>query len=270
MKSQHDPGRSTKSRHTEYSLIFPIAALVVLNLWSSTANFPLIVGINILALVGILSSAFSVVRHADVLAHRLGEPYGSLILSLSVVILEVSLISALMATGDAAPALMRDTLYSIIMIVSAGLVGFALLLGGRKFATQYVNLGGIKQYLMAIFPLAVIVLVFPSALPGGNFSTGQALLVALISAAMYGVFLVIQTKTHQSLFVYEHEDDDGDPHHGKPSSHSSAWHAAWLIVHLIAVIAVTKFNANPLEGLLTKMNAPAQFTGFLVALLILS
>ena len=142
------------------------------------------------------------------------------------VILEVSLISALMATGDAAPALMRDTLYSIIMIVSAGTVGFALLLGGRKFATQYVNPGGIKQYLMAIFPLAVIVLVFPSALPGGNFSTGQALLVALISAAMYGVFTVIQTKTHQSLFVYEHEDDDGDPHHGKPSSHSSARHAA--------------------------------------------
>lgn len=199
-----------------------------------------------------------------------GEPYGSLILSLSVVILEVSLISALMATGDAAPALMRDTLYSIIMIVTAGLVGVALLLGGRKFATQYVNLGGIKQYLMAILPLAVIVLVLPSALPGGNFSVGQSLLVAAISAAMYGVFLLIQTKTHQSLFVYEHEDDDGDPHHGKPSSHSSLWHAAWLIVHLVAVIAVTKFNANPLEGLLTKLNAPTQFTGFLVALLILS
>ena len=110
MKSQNDPGRS-KSRHTEYSLLFPIAALVVLNLWGSTSNFPLIVGINIIALVGILSSAFSVVRHADVLAHRLGEPYGSLILSLSVVILEVSLISALMATGDAAPALMLSLIH---------------------------------------------------------------------------------------------------------------------------------------------------------------
>ncbi|VDZ64545.1 Calcium/proton antiporter [Serratia odorifera] len=87
---------------------------------------------------------------------------------------------------------------------------------------------------------------------------------------MYGVFLLIQTKTHQSLFVYEHEDDDGDPHHGKPSSHSSLWHASWLIVHLVAVIAVTKFNAGPLEGLLNKLNAPTQFTGFLVALLILS
>lgn len=99
-----------------------------------------------------------------------------------------------MATGDAAPTLMRDTLYSIIMIVTGGLVGFSLLLGGRKFATQYMNLFGIKQYLIALFPLAIIVLVFPMALPAANFSTGQALLVALISAAMYGVFLLIRPK----------------------------------------------------------------------------
>lgn len=237
---------AVKTRHKETSLIFPVLALVVLFLWGSSQTLPVVIAINLLALIGILSSAFSVVRHADVLAHRLGEPYGSLILSLSVVILEVSLISALMATGDAAPTLMRDTLYSIIMIVTGGLVGFSLLLGGRKFATQYMNLFGIKQYLIALFPLAIIVLVFPMALPAANFSTGQALLVALISAAMYGVFLLIQTKTHQSLFVYEHEDDsdDDDPHHGKPSAHSSLWHAIWLIVHLIAVIAVTKMNAN--------------------------
>ncbi|WP_314190541.1 sodium-potassium/proton antiporter ChaA, partial [Yersinia massiliensis] len=196
-----------------------------------------------------------------------------LILSLSVVVLEVSLISAMMATGDAAPALMRDTLYSIIMIVIGGLVGVSLLLGGRKFATQHVNLVGIKQYLMAIFPLAIIVLVLPSTLPEGSFSVAQSLVVAAISAAMYGVFLLIQTKTHQNLFVYEHEDegdDPSDPHHGKPSSHSSLSHACWLLVHLVAVIAVTKFDANPLEALLTELNAPAKFTGFLIALLILS
>ncbi|MCQ1554354.1 sodium-potassium/proton antiporter ChaA [Escherichia coli] len=263
---------AVKTRHKETSLIFPVLALVVLFLWGSSQTLPVVIAINLLALIGILNSAFSVVRHADVLAHRLGEPYGSLILSLSVVILEVSLISALMATGDAAPTLMRDTLYSIIMIVTGGLVGFSLLLGGRKFATQYMNLFGIKQYLIALFPLAIIVLVFPMALPAANFSTGQALLVALISAAMYGVFLLIQTKTHQSLFVYEHEDDsdDDDPHHGKPSTHSSVWHAIWLIIHLIAVIAVTKMNASPLETLLDSMNAPVAFTGFLVALLILS
>lgn len=261
---------AVKTRHKETTLLFPVLALAVLLFWGNSQSLSAVIGINALALVGILASAFSVVRHADVLAHRLGEPFGSLILSLSVVILEVSLISALMATGDAAPTLMRDTLYSIIMIVTGGLVGFALLLGGRKFATQYVNLFGIKQYLIALFPLAIIVLVFPMALPGGNFSTSQALLVALISAAMYGVFLLIQTKTHQSLFVYEHEDDGDDPHHGKPSAHSNIWHTIWLIVHLIAVIAVTKMNAAPLEALLTELNAPVAFTGFLVALLILS
>ena len=175
-----DAHEAVKTRHKETSLAFPVLALAVLFFWGSSQSLPVVVAINILALVGILSSAFSVVRHADVLAHRLGEPYGSLILSLSVVILEVSLISALMATGDAAPTLMRDTLYSIIMIVTGGLVGFSLLLGGRKFATQYMNLFGIKQYLIALFPLAIIVLVFPMALPGANFTTGQALLVALI------------------------------------------------------------------------------------------
>lgn len=261
-----------KTRHKETSLLMPFIAIGVLLMWGTTTNLSAIIGINILALAGILFSAFSVVRHADVLAHRLGEPLGSLILTLSVVILEVSLISALMATGDAAPTLMRDTLYSIIMIVTGGLVGFSLLLGGNKFATQHVNLYGIKQYLMAILPLSVIVLIFPAALPGGDFTTGQMLLIALISAAMYGVFLLIQTRTHQSLFVYEHEDDsdDDDPHHGKPSAHSNVWHACWLVIHLIAVISVTKLNAGPLEGLLTHLNAPVAFTGFLVALLILS
>ena len=259
-----------KTRHKEYTLLFPIAALVVLFIWGASPSFPVTVAINLVALAAILVSAFNVVRHADVLAHRLGEPFGSLILSLSVVILEVSLISALMATGNASPALMRDTLFSVIMIVTTGLVGFALLLGGRKFATQFVNLAGIKQYLMAIVPLAVIVLVLPAALPEGNFNTGQALFAALISAAMYGVFLLIQTKTHQKWFIYEHEDGDDDDPHGKPSAHSSLWHGSWLVIHLLAVVAITKFNAHPLEQLLGDLNAPPQFTGFLVALLILS
>ncbi|TCV99696.1 sodium-potassium/proton antiporter ChaA [Biostraticola tofi] len=261
---------AVKTRHKEYTLLFPIVALAVLSYWGDTDFFGAIVAINLLALLAILVSAFNVVRHADVLAHRLGEPYGSLILSLSVVILEVSLISALMATGNAAPALMRDTLYSVIMIVTTGLVGFSLLLGGRKFATQSVNLAGIKQYLMAIIPLSVIVLVFPAALPDGNFSPTQMIIAAAISAAMYGVFLRIQTRTHKNWFIYEHEDGDDDDPHGKPSAHNSVWHSIWLIIHLMAVVAVTKFNANPLDHLLSGLNAPKSFTGFLVALLILS
>lgn len=157
--------------HSEYLRFLPLIALALLA-FSYPASFGALATINLLALVATHASAFSVVRHADVQAHRLGEPYGSLILTLSVVILEVSLISALMVSGKAAPELMRDTLYSIVMIVSAGLAGFSLRLGGYKFATQYVNLGGIKQYLIAWIPLAIIVLVLPMPLPEAMASRG--------------------------------------------------------------------------------------------------
>ncbi|MGS5853201.1 AEC family transporter [Escherichia coli] len=151
-----------------------------------------------------------------------------------------------------------------------GFLGFAVLdpIYGDSVSTGLV---------VAIISIIVNAITIPIGLYLLNPSSGadgkkNSNLSALISAAMYGVFLLIQTKTHQSLFVYEHEDDsdDDDPHHGKPSAHSSLWHAIWLIVHLIAVIAVTKMNASPLETLLDSMNAPVAFTGFLVALLILS
>ncbi|WP_392558349.1 sodium-potassium/proton antiporter ChaA [Orbus mooreae] len=262
----------SKSRHKEYALLLTIITLPILYLLQDSYNLFTIIAINLLSLVAILYSAFSVVRHADVLAHRFGEPFGSLILSLSVVILEVSLISVLMAKGDAEPTLVRDTLFSVIMIVIGGLVGVALLIGGRKFETQHVNLAGIKQYLISIIPLAFIVLVLPTTLLNNTFTPLQMGVVAAISAAMYAVFLVIQTKTHQNLFIYEHEDEesDDDGHHGKPSCHSSWWHAICLVLHLISVIAVTKMNATPLDHLLEAANAPAAFTGFLIALLILS
>ncbi|GKX63837.1 sodium-potassium/proton antiporter ChaA [Pragia fontium] len=269
---QAQPHPSLKTRHKEYSLILTMFTIPVLLYLQHSTSLLITVLINLLALVTILGSAFSVVRHADVLAHRLGEPFGSLILSLAVVILEVSLISALMVTGDTGPTLMRDTLYSVIMIVMGGLVGISLLLGGRKFATQHVNLAGIKQYLTALLPLAIIILVLPATLAGSTFTSGQLIVIALLSAAMYLVFLTIQTRTHQNLFIYEHEDEgDGpDGHHGKPSIHSNAWHAVWLVIHLISVIAITKINAGSLEYLLTELHAPPQFTGFLIALLILS
>ncbi|MDR1529057.1 MAG: sodium-potassium/proton antiporter ChaA [Burkholderiales bacterium] len=261
----------TKTRHKEYSLFLALPALLVLLLFRDAEHLVVITLINALALSAIVYSAFSVVRHADVLAHRLGEPYGSLVLTLSVVVLEVSLISALMAAGDAGPTLMRDTLHSVIMIVMSGLIGISLLLGGRKFATQYFNLGSAKQYLTAIIPLSITVLVLPAAISDeGVFTFGQKIIVSFISAAMYVVFLIIQTRTHQSLFVYEHEDEDPIDHHGKPSAHGNAWHTGWLLAHLIFVVALTKLNASPLDHLLSSINAPTQMTGFLVALLVLS
>lgn len=264
------------TRHKEYAVILAVVVIVFDLIFRQTTSTPFLVLINLISLGAILYSAFSVVRHADVFAHRLGEPYGSLILSLSVVILEVSLITAVMTSGISAEenggvspyaTLMRDTLYSLIMLVTSGFVGVSLLLGGRKFRTQHVNLAGVTQYLTAIIPLVFIVLILPSVLPSGTYSTGQLFVVAFLSAALYAVFLIIQTKTHQNLFIYEHEDQDED-HEGVPSPRSNLWHGVWLIIHLISVVAITKVDSMPLETLLGNLNAPQALTGLIVAILI--
>ncbi len=264
------------TRHKEYAVILAIVVIVFDLIFRKTTSTPFLILINLISLGAILYSAFSVVRHADVFAHRLGEPYGSLILSLSVVILEVSLITAVMTSGVSAEenggvspyaTLMRDTLYSLIMLVTSGFVGVSLLLGGRKFRTQHVNLAGVTQYLTAIIPLVFIVLILPSVLPSGTYSTGQLFVVAFLSAALYAVFLIIQTKTHQNLFIYEHEDQDED-HEGVPSPRSNLWHGIWLIIHLISVVAITKVDSMPLETLLGNLNAPQALTGLIVAILI--
>ncbi len=263
------------TRHKEYAVLVAIAVISFDLFFGATKSTPFLVLINIVSLVAILYSAFSVVRHADIFAHRLGEPYGSLILSLSVVILEVSLITAVMSSSpgpgadgvDPYATLMRDTLYSLIMLVISGFVGVSLLLGGRKFRTQHVNLGGVTQYTTAIIPLVLVVLILPSFMDGGTFSKGQLVFVALLSASLYAVFLVIQTRTHQSLFIYEHEDTDENDH-GIPSPHSNFWHGMWLVIHLVSVVAITKVDSGPLESLLDNLNAPKALTGLIVAILI--
>lgn len=263
------------TRHKEYAVLLAIAVISFNLFFGSTQSTAFLVLINLVSLVAILYSAFSVVRHADIFAHRLGEPYGSLILSLSVVILEVSLITAVMSSSpgpgadgiDPYATLMRDTLYSLIMLVISGFVGVSLLIGGRKFKTQHVNLAGVTQYTTAIIPLVLIVLILPSFLEAKTFSQGQLIFVAMLSAALYAVFLIIQTKTHQTLFIYEHEDQD-ESHHGMPSAHSNLWHGIWLVVHLVSVVAITKVDSGPLEALLTNLNAPKALTGLIVAILI--
>lgn len=261
----------SRSRHKEYAILITLITVPSLLYLQASSSLLILSLANLWALVAILLSAFSVVRHADVFAHRLGEPYGSLILSLSVVILEVSLISALMTSGNTAPTLMRDTLYSLIMLVMGGFVGLALIIGGHKFTTQYINLAGITQYLTAIIPLALLVLILPATLSSNTFSKPQLIITALLSATLYAVFLIIQTRTHKNLFIYEHEDEGDNPgDHGKRSAHGNFWHGSCLLIHLVSVVAITKVNAASLEGLLATLNAPVGLTGLIVALLIFS
>jgi Ca2+:H+ antiporter len=165
-----------------------------------------LVGILAWLFVAILGSALSVVRHADRLAVRLGEPYGTLILTLSVVVIEVASITAIMLHGENNPTLTRDTLFAVVMIILNGMVGLALLLGGLRHREQDYNLQGANAYLGVILPLIAFSLLLPDftqTTPGPTLSIGQSTFIAIVAVGLYATFLALQTGRHRNYFTFE-------------------------------------------------------------------
>eukprot|EP01060_Flectonema_neradi_P030227 TRINITY_DN4347_c2_g1_i1.p1 TRINITY_DN4347_c2_g1~~TRINITY_DN4347_c2_g1_i1.p1 ORF type:complete len:604 (+),score=134.15 TRINITY_DN4347_c2_g1_i1:88-1899(+) len=154
----------------------------------------------------ILWHAFAVVRHADCLAVKLGEPYGTLILTISVISIEVIMMAALMITGDE-KTLARDTMFSVVMIVLNGMLGFTLIVGGvRHKEGQEYNLKSSQSFLNVILPLAVLSLVVPrftDGAPGGEVSTFHGIFLMMCSVLLYGCFLLVQTKYHPGYFMHD-------------------------------------------------------------------
>lgn len=147
--------------------------------------------------------SFGVVRHADCLAVILGEPYGTLILTLAVISIEVIMIAAVMLTGENNPTLARDTMFSVLMIVLNGMLGLTLLMGGLRHHEQEYSLSGASAYLGVLFPLAALGLVVPrftTSAPGGQVSILMASYLLIMSAGLYAVFLLIQTMRHSHFF----------------------------------------------------------------------
>lgn len=151
----------------------------------------------------IITAAFGVVREADHLAHQLGEPYGTLILTLSVVLIEVILIAAIMLGPGDYPTIGRDAIFSVMMIILNLVTGLCLLLGGTRYGEQEYNAQGSATYLSMIALLTGIALVLSNytATGGGKFSTTQAIAVSVVVALLYGAFLIMQTRTYRRLFV---------------------------------------------------------------------
>ena len=218
----------------------------------------------------ILMAAFAVVRHADVLAERFGEPYGTMILTFAVISLEVFMISALMLEGDQ-PTLARDTMYSVIMIVLAGLVGVCLLLGGLKFHEQSFNLQGAGSYLAMIIPLAAIGLVLPDFTRSGAhqaFSPPHAIALVILCVATYGVFLLVQTNRHRGFFTAPATTEPLHPH--VESQRPSALHAVLLLAYIIPVVILAKKLAGVLDFTTQSSGLPVAVGGLVVACLILA
>ncbi len=215
--------------------------------------------------------AFSVVRHAECLATILGEPFGTLILTIAVVGIEVALIVAIMVSGEAAPTMARDTMFSVIMIVLNGLIGLCLLAGGLRHRNQTYNLQGANAFLAVLVPLAVFALVLPRmthSAPGGELSALQASFEVVMSVLLYGVFLAMQTVTHSDIFRQPDAGDDGDEHHGAVVR-SIPFHVAGLFGALVPIILLSKKLALYVESGIAGIGAPLALSGFIVAALVL-
>src|SRR6202789_2518462 len=205
----------------------------------------------------IMGSAFAVVHHAESLAIRLGEPLGTLVLTLSVIGIEVTMISAVMLTGEGKPTLARDTMFGIAMIVLNGMVGLSLLLGGLRHHEQEYNLQGANSFLSLIVPLTVLGLVLPNfteASPGPTLSAFQSIFLAVMSIGIYAIFLIIQNRRHREYFVRpgmgkvvagEHVDP-GSVHAGHGPTYSLTYHATLLLLYLLPFVVLAREIALPI------------------------
>ncbi len=224
----------------------------------------------------IMLSGNAVVRHAESLAVQLGEPLGTLVLTLSVIGIEVMMIGAVMSAGPGNVTLARDAMFAVIMIVLNGMVGLCLLLGGLRYHEQTYNLAGANAFLAVIVPLAILGLVLPDfteSSPGPTFSPLHATFLIVMSIGLYTVFLAIQTSRHRDYFVQPVADDaiagSGQDHHDQ-EVRSVLYHAMFLPVYLVPIVILAKKISIPINYGIHVLHAPPALGGLLVSILVLS
>jgi len=221
-------------------------------------------------LVILFGTVFAAVHHAEVIAERIGEPYGTLLLTLSVTIIEVALIATIMLGDRPVPTLARDTVFAVVMIVCNGLVGICILAGGLRYREQDVQVTGSSLYLSVLIVLATITLIMPNytlTTPGPTYSAGQLRFVSVVTVILYGVFLYTQTIRHRDYFIGE----SAGLVEGRTltSNRMLGLSVVLLLVSLLAVVLLAKKFSLVVDFATASIGAPPAFAGVLVALLIL-
>jgi Ca2+:H+ antiporter len=222
--------------------------------------------------LGLLAGVFSAVHHAEVVAHRIGEPFGTLVLALAVTVIEVALIVALMlAGGSATNALARDTVYAAIMIIVNGLLGACLLVGGIRFGEQSFELSGASASLATLAAITALTLVLPNfttTVAGPVYSAAQLAFVAAVSLFLYGTFLLVQTVRHRDYFL-PRDPADIQMHSPPPSRRAAAIGAALLGLCLVAVVLLAKALAPTIESAVDALGAPKAVVGIVISFVVL-
>jgi Ca2+:H+ antiporter len=220
-----------------------------------------------------LALSFRVVHHAECLAVRLGEPLGTLILTLAVISIEVVVIGAVMFTGAENPTMARDTMFSVVMLVLNGVLGVTLLAGGLRHREQGYNLRGASSYLSVLFSLGLLTLVLPrltSSAPGGEPSRLMGGFFIVASLALYGTFLLLQGTRHRTFFTHEVENEGGDGHAPPANLRSMGYHCGLLLLSMLPIVLLSKKLAVVVEFGIERAGAPQALAGFLVATLVLA
>ncbi len=227
--------------------------------------------------------AFGVVRHAEVLAVHLGEPYGTLILTVAVISIEVAIMATVMLHGGPNPTLPRDTVFAVLMIVLNGMVGASVVIGALRHRQQQYNLQGAVAFLAVISSLAVISLVLPTftvSTPDHSMTVLQSVVFGTLTALLYGGFLVIQTMRHSAFFVEAKTAPAGgrgagaDPAKSHSAGHGPAYpisvHTVLLLATLLPVVLLSKPLAHLIDYSIEQLKAPTALGGIIIAVLVLS
>ncbi len=227
----------------------------------------------VLMAVGVAVSVFAAVHHAETVAHRIGEPYGTLVLAMAVTLIEVALIVSLMIAGGAeAVALARDTVFAAVMIILNGIVGLCLLIGGISHSEQAFSLDGVSAALVALAAIAVLALIFPNftvSAPGPFYSKSQLVLIAIVSLLVYGSFLFTQTIGHRRLFLQGGSASDPMTEAALPSGRVTIVSSVLLLLSLVTVVLLAKKLAPDLESAVARLGAPDAAVGVIIAGIVL-
>jgi Ca2+:H+ antiporter len=284
-------GAAAPLRLLDWSVLVPVVGVLILAVtWTSKDP-----ALSVLVVVGacLAGAVPAAVHHAEVVAHRVGEPYGALVLAVAVTVIEVGLIVMLMVTGDSdTSTLARDTVFAAVMITCNGILGLSLLVGALRRGTASFNAEGTASALATVLTLATLSLVVPrftTSEPGPEFSGEQLAFAAVASLGLYLLFVFVQTIRHPDIYqpVEAGEDrqaraegeaggdadleadlDDADDEH-RPSTREAVFSSGLLLVALVAVVGLAKIETPAIEDAVDAMGAPPSAVGVVIALLVL-
>lgn len=219
-------------------------------------------------------AVLAAVHHAEVVAHRVGEPFGSLVLAVAVTVIEVALIVTLMISGGKGSAsLARDTVFAALMLTTTGIVGLSLLVGARRFHVTLFNAEGSGAALATVTTLATLSLVLPTfttSQPGPEFSSAQLTFAALASLALYAMFVLTQTVRHRDFFLpVAQTEGNADDHAPPPTSRAALTSLGLLLVSLVVVVGLAKVESPAIEDAVEAVGFPPSFVGVVIAMLVL-